>query len=293
MHPQIYINIATSAAHIALVAVGFGIIYQTARCFHFAHAAVYTASAYAAFIVADHVITAPWLALGVGTASGAVFGGLIEVCVYRPLRRAGAASSVLMLASLGVLVVVQNTISAICGDETRSLPSAVGFTTSFDLWGGRVTGPQVVLILLSIIAMAVLAVARSKTKLGLAARAVSTDDDLSQVVGVNVNFTVLAAVLCGSALAGTAGVLWGYNTAIHPQMGFTALLVGIVAALIGGVGSLSGVLLGSILLASVQQVVVWNLPSHWQDVPVFVILILFLLLRPQGVLGTRVRKVGV
>jgi branched-chain amino acid transport system permease protein len=141
--------------------------------------------------------------------------------------------------------------------------------------------------------IAALAVIRSKIRLGLAMRAVSDDENLSRSIGVNVEQAILASVLCGSALAGLAGVLWGYNTAINPQMGFAALLSGIVAALIGGVGSLRGVLFGSILLATLQQVVIWTLPSHWQDVPVFIVLIIFLLFKPYDVLGKRHQKVRV
>ena len=293
MHPQLYINVATSAAHIALVAVGFAIVYQIGRCFHFAHAAVYTVGAYAAFTASNHIAMSPWFSLCVGVGAGALLGGIIELCVYMHLRRTRANSLIFMLASLGILVVVQNAISAICGDETRSLPSAAGFARSCDLWGGRVTGAQLALILLCIFMMVVWAVVQAKTKLGVAIRAVSNDEDLSRVMGVKVTFTVLAAVLFGSALAGSAGVLWGYNSAIHPRMGFTALLLGIVAALVGGVESVRGVLLGSILLACVQQVAMWKFPTQWQDVPVFILLILFLLFRPQGVLGKSVRSVSV
>jgi branched-chain amino acid transport system permease protein len=127
----------------------------------------------------------------------------------------------------------------------------------------------------------------------MALRAVANDPTLAQSVGVDVNRAILVSFFIGSALAGIGGIFWAYNTALSPLMGFTALLLGVVAAIVGGIGSLPGAFIGAILVAIAQHFAMWQFPSEWQDAIVFVILTLFLILRPQGFLGKPLRRATV
>ena len=290
MIAQLILNIGISASHIVLVAAGFSLIYQATRCFHFAHAAVYSTGAYVAYAVVNHWGAPNWFGLGIGMVSGGLLGGIIELAVYRPLRKVGATSIMLMLASLGLLIVIQNIISVLFGDETRAVSASSTVLLAFHLMGVRITMVQMILVATAITTMVLFGILRSTTQLGLIEQAVADDEALSRTVGIDVDNSILMSLVIGSATAAVAGILWGYNTAIQPQMGFTALLVGVVAALIGGIGSITGMIIASLLIASIQQVVIWNVPSHWQDVPVFVVLVLFLLVRPQGVLGKSLTK---
>ena len=127
------------------------------------------------------------------------------------------------------------------------------------------------------------------TAIGRMIRAVASDPELATVVGLPSDRAMLIAVAAGSAVAGLAGVLVGYEQNLSPMMGFSGLLVGIVAAIIGGAGSVGGTLLGGFLVGLAMHLGVWNLPTQWQQAIVFIVLIAFLLARPQGILGKRVK----
>jgi branched-chain amino acid transport system permease protein len=131
------------------------------------------------------------------------------------------------------------------------------------------------------------------SRLGIVIRALAIDHELARSVGLNVDRAMLVVFLIGSVLAGAAGVLTSLETDLTPQMGFSGLLMAVVATIVGGVGSVGGVVLGALLIAIAQQCGVWFLPSQWQDAIVFLVLIVFLLVRPQGFFGKAVRQVTV
>jgi branched-chain amino acid transport system permease protein len=124
-------------------------------------------------------------------------------------------------------------------------------------------------------------------------RAVASDADLATACGLDCDRIIMVTFLIGSALAGVAAILLAYDSDMTPVMGFRALLMGMVAMIIGGVGSIPGVALGAILLGLVQHLTAWWISSRWQDALIFLILILFLLLRPQGFLGRPLSKTSV
>jgi branched-chain amino acid transport system permease protein len=123
------------------------------------------------------------------------------------------------------------------------------------------------------------------TSLGIRIRAVSNDAELALIVGVNVHEIIMVSFLVGSALAGAAGVLWAFNSALTPGGGFSALLMGMTAAVIGGVRSLRGTVLGSVLVGVVRELTGWWFSSEWQDAALFLVLIGFMLLSPRGPAG--------
>ena len=124
-------------------------------------------------------------------------------------------------------------------------------------------------------------------------RAVTTDPELADAVGISRDNTLLLAICIGSTLAGGTGFLIGYDTALTPAGSFGVLLIAVTAVIVGGIGSIPGAMLGGLLVGVAQHVGVWKLPVQWQDAIVFVILILFLLLRPQGFLGKPLRRAAV
>jgi branched-subunit amino acid ABC-type transport system permease component len=131
------------------------------------------------------------------------------------------------------------------------------------------------------------------TKIGKAIRAVADDCSLAEVRGINASHVKLLVLVAGSGLAGLAGVLLAFDTDIVPAMGFGALLMGMVAVIVGGTGRVSGIVPGAVLVAFLQHLSGWFISSKWRDAIVFVVLILFLLWRQQGFLGSRPRKATV
>jgi branched-subunit amino acid ABC-type transport system permease component len=211
-------------------------------------------------------------------------GVCLERGIYQPLREHGRSPLVLMLASIGAYVISQNIISLSFGDVTR-LISGWGSSNSHSWFGIRFTGTQVLIVTISFVTIVFTSLLLVLSSLGKNIRAVTNDLTLASVVGIDVNLTTAMAVALGSALAGVGAVLVSLDLGLTPIMGFQALLLGVVAAIVGGVGSIGGAALGGITLGLLQQLAVWILPSQWQDAVVFAALIIVLILRPQGFCG--------
>lgn len=288
MLSQLLVNGLIAGSIYALVALGFGLIYSTTRFFHFAHGAVYAAGAYltyACWLLGLSLYVAIPLAV-IGTA---ILGALIEVGVYRPLRKKNASSLILLLASLGLFIVIQNFISLIFGDDTKTIRGGA-VTEGLPVFGARITPIQIAIIVVSALLFAFCSVFMKKTKIGKAMRAVANDPELARVVGIEPDQVILVTFALGSALAAVAAILISLDTDMTPMMGFYALLMGVVAVIAGGIGSIPGAALGGLLVGMAQHLGVWKIPTQWQDTIVFLILIFFLLFRPQGFLGRVVKK---
>jgi len=289
---QLIINIIISASLYALVAFGFTLIYSTTRFFHFAHGIVFTSAAY--FVYALYIFLKLPFALSVGLAIllSAGLGCLIDRAIYRPLRQRKSSSLVLLLASLGVYIVLQNLISLFFGDDTKSIRSGV-VKEGLNVFGARITPIQITIIAVSIILLIGLVLLLKRTKLGKAIRAVSDDPELSSICGIDSERIILYVFAIGSALAGVAGILVALDVDMNPTMGIRFLMLGVVAVIIGGVGSITGTALGALLLGMAQHLGVWKISSQWQDAIAFAILLIFLLFRPEGFLGKKIKKATV
>jgi branched-chain amino acid transport system permease protein len=272
------------------VALGFGLIYSTTRFFHFAHGAVYTWGAYFTYLFAV------WLGLPLSVSIllsmlfTSILGIFIEVAIYRPLKRRKATGLVLLLASLGIFVVLQNIISLLFGDDTKTLRSGI-VQEGLDVFGARITPIQVTTISVSCLLFILSSFVLKYTKIGKTVRAVANDPELAQIAGIESQQVVVFTFAVGSALAAVAATLVSLDIDLTPMMGFNALLMGVVAVIIGGVGSFPGAALGGLFLGLSQHLGVWRIGSQWQDAIAFLILLGFLFLRPSGFWGKKIRKV--
>ena len=158
-------------------------------------------------------------------------------------------------------------------------------------FGARITPIQVTIIGVSLLLLVSCFLFLKYTKIGRAMRAVANNPELARISGIESDKVILLTFALGSALAGIAGILVALDVDMTPTMGMNALMMGVVAVIIGGVGSIPGVALGALLLGMAQHLGVWKISSQWQDVIAFVILLIFLLFRPQGFLGKKVKKV--
>ena len=278
---QVFMNILISASTILLIGLGFSLIYRTVRFFHFAHAIVITSGAYFAFACHDWANLSLWLAIPIGILLAACVGCLIDLVVYRPLRKRDASPLILLLASLGVYIVLQNTISMIFGDDTKILRIGA-VSEGIDLFGAKVTVVQIATVIVAVTLTALIVACLRKARAGLALRAVASDERLASISGVPCNLVILVAFSVGSALAATAGVLLALSSDMTPTMGMNSLMLAVVAVIVGGETRMYGLVGASLLLAAAQQTVVWQFGARWQDPMAFVVLLAFLLLRPQG-----------
>jgi len=289
---QFILNGIIAGSVYTLVAVGFAVIYRTVRFFHFAHGVVFTAGAYFTYFFKAWLGWPVTIAVPAAIGLCAVLGVLIEVSVYRPLRHKGSSALILLLASLGIYIVLQNMISMVFGDDTKTIRSGI-VKEGINILGARITPVQITIIIVSLLLVVSCFLFLKYTKTGRSMRAVANNPELADVTGINSDRVIFWTFALGSALAGIAGILVALDVDMTPTMGMNALMMGVAAVIIGGVESIPGVALGALLLGMAQHLGVWKISSQWQDAIAFVILLIFLLFRPQGFLGKRVKKVTI
>ncbi|MBN2136694.1 MAG: branched-chain amino acid ABC transporter permease [Sedimentisphaerales bacterium] len=289
---QLIANILFSASTIFLVGMSFSLVFSTARFFHFAHAAVITSGAYACFAFSKW-LTFPMVAsVPFAIAVGTGLGWSLELAVYRTIRRRGASPLILLLASLGLYIVLQNSISMLFGDDTKVVSgSAVASTVG--ILGARITGIQLAVMGFAIAVFLAKVSLVDKTRAGLALRAVADNPELAKVSGIEFDKTMAIAFCFGSFLASGVGLSRAFDVGMTPTMGLPMLLLGVVAVVLGGNGKALGVAVASVLLASFQQISGWQFGTHWEETTAFLLLLAFLLCRPQGILGKKLVKASV
>ena len=217
---------------------------------------------------------------------------ILELFIYLPLRQRKGESLIFLISSLGIYVIIQNLISLVWGDNLKSL-SFSEITIGNEFFGAYVTNIQITTILVSVLSFFTLFFYLNKTLIGRKIKSISSNTGLATIFGVNSDKIILITTIIGSGLASIAGILVGFDTGIKPTMGFNLLLYGIVAMIIGGVGSLWGILGGSLLLATAQHLGAYYIDSQWMDAITFIILILFLLWKPLGFSGKQLKKVEI
>jgi len=292
MSTQTLLNTLIAASEYALVGLSFAVIYVVARFFHFSHGAVITCAAYAAYTAKAKLKLPLGLSIVLAITVAGLLGLVLELGVYRKLRRRGANNLTLLVASMGLYLVLQNTISLIFGDTVRVLrdlsPDKV-----MVFWSGRITNVQFWIILTSPVAFALAWTTLKFTRLGKVLRAVANDSELAKVVGIDVEMATLLAFGLGSTLAGLAAVMISLNVDMTPTMGMNALMMAVVVVIIGGLKSLRGIAIAAMLLAAVRNFSLIWVSAEWQDAIAFILLSAFLLLRPQGLFGLPPRRASV
>jgi branched-chain amino acid transport system permease protein len=286
---QLVLNSLVAGTGYGLLAVSFAVVYNVTHFYNFLQAAVYTIAAYIAFTLLTVMSGGAPLAILCAVLGAGLLGGLMELCVYTRIRARTGSPDILLLTSLGLLVALQNCVSLVFGDEVKML-AGWNPREGFSFLGGRITGIQATTVVVCFVLYAAVAWGLRHTSFGKALRAVGSDATLATSCGVNSAQIIVGASFVGSALVGMVAVLAAYDTGLQPTMGFNALLMGIVGMIVGGIGTITGAFVGGLAIGFVQQASAWLLPSKWQDAIVFLTLMLVLLLRPQGILGSAVRR---
>jgi len=287
---QILANVVFLGSATFLTAISFSLIFSTGRFFHFAHAAVITSGAYGCFAFSRWLSLPMLVSVPFAIVTGTGIGWSLDLAIYRPLRHKGASPLILLLASLGIYIILQNGLSMLFGDDTKVIAGSAT-ARSFDIVGARVTGIQLIVMGLAATVCVAKVFLLDKTRIGLALRAVANSPELAKVSGVDFDKTMGIAFCMGSFLASVAGLCQAFDVGMTPTMGLPMLLLGVVAVVLGGGGKTLGIAAASFLLASVQAMAGWWLGTHWEETAAFLLLVAFLLYRPQGLLG-RVSKQG-
>jgi branched-chain amino acid transport system permease protein len=271
----------------ALVAIGFSMIYGIVRLINFAHGDIVMIGAFVTLGLLQS-LGAPFPVVAIGVLlSGAVMGIVIERAAFRPMR--GAPQVTGFIASLAVSIMLQNLGVLTLTAQPRNFAFPDYMQTVFHVGAVSFRLIDVVIMLSAVFLMGMLLLLVHKTKLGMAMRATAENLDVARLMGIKINRTILAAFAVGSALAGIAGLMWGGKFGqIDPLLGYVPGLKSFVAAVIGGVGSIPGAILGGYVLGLAEVLFVGLLPpiySAFRDAFVFAALILILLALPNGILG--------
>jgi len=286
---QIILNGLIAGCLYALIGISGSVIYHPTRFLHFAHGGILTCGPYTVFFLL-HQLSFPFTAALLGAVIiPAILGGLLDIVIYRPLRRRGGHTLVMLLASLGLYILLQNALSLGFGDDTKTLKSG-DVVEGIVMLGARVTPVQVWSLVITVLVFITIWIVMRTTYFGKALRAVSSDRELARIRGINTDAVILQAFILGSGLAGLAGLLIALDVDMTPTMGLNALMMGVVVMIIGGTNSLTGIVIGGIFLGIIQQFAGWKLGSQWNEVFAFLLLILFILIKPSGIIGIRSQK---
>lgn len=272
-------NALYAGSQYALMAIGLTLIYTVGRFLSFAHGAVYAIAAYVTFAVHRTLPLFPSAVLGV--AAAVLAGAAIEHIVFARIRRQSASPLALLIASLGIFIVLQSVMALAFGEAPRTIRSGVVVAGHLIL-GARVTDVQLVGIVGGIVLCGTTWAFVRWSTIGRHLRATASDSYLAKAVGVNTEQAMLLATIIASISGGFAGVVRAYDVDLRPGMGFAPLLMGVVAMLAGGVGRSGAAVFAAFAIASVQQIAVAFLPTHWQDTVVFALLVFALVVRLRG-----------
>ena len=266
----------------ALVALGYSMVYGIIMLLNFAHGDIIMVGAYTAFYAITTFHLHPFFSVVLAVAVSTLLGVAIEKIAYTPLRSAPRLS--LLITAIGISFLLENGAQLLFGADTKSMDVIVPGNVS--IFGTTVSYAAILTILVSLAAMAALTFLVQKTRLGKAMRAVSEDMGAAQLMGISLNKTISFTFAVGSALAGIGSVLYlcAYPQA-SPTMGSMLGLKAFVAAVLGGIGSIPGAMIGGMAIGLLEALVSAIGLSVWKDGVVFAILIVVLLVKPTGIMG--------
>ena len=306
---QLFVNGVTLGSLYALIALGYSMVYGILKLLNFAHGDVYMIGAFLGYGVLSalggptslNIALVPalilmFLAAMVGSG---LLGVAIERFAYRPLRDAPRIAP--LISALGVSFLLQNSALLLFGADFRAYnPFLLGsahpeqfvpgplIDPVFVIAGVNIQTVQILVVSVTAALMVALTVFVARTQTGKAMRATSFDREAAAMMGIDVDRVIASTFFIGSVLAGAAGVMFGllYSQIFH-LMGFLAGLKGFTAAVVGGIGSIPGAMLGGIVVGLTESFASGYLGGQWSDLTVFAILIIVLIVRPSGLLGSR------
>jgi len=302
---QLTVDALTLGSVYALIALGYTLVYGVLKLLNFAHGDVFMVGSFIGFGVLQllggttHPIVPTWALLLLVTLAGmagcAAIGVVIERFAYRPLRDAPRIAP--LISALGVSFFLANSMQLLFGAtprnyDTFSLSNGALYFRGFDIGNVRVPLLRIITIGSAFVLMILLWVLVNRTRMGKAMRATSYDREAAAMMGIDIDKVIVFTFVLGSALAGAAGVMFAMRVPTQVSIGFVAGLKGFTAAVIGGIGSIPGAMAGGLILGFAESYTQGYVTTKWSDLVVFSILIMFMLLRPQGLLGRAdIRKV--
>ncbi len=277
---QNLVNVLVLGSTYSLIAIGLTMIYGILKILHIAHAGVYTLGAYVG-LYSLYAFGNFWVALIIAIAVTGIFGILIYRAIY--YYTLSASRIIPLIASMGLFILLMDLYRLLAGPYKKQFPAAINLPNVNTQWF-YITGEQLLIIALTAVFLLLVYVIANRTKLGLGWQACAQDMDMAKAVGVNTDRAIALNFFMGSALAGAAGVLMAlYNNSVYPTMGEIVSYKAFVVVVLGGFGSIGGSIVAALVLALVETfLTAWEAFSFPRDAIAFLVLVLILMFRPQG-----------
>jgi len=280
---QLLVNSIIAGSIYALVAIGYTMVYGVLKFINFAHGDLAMVGAYITFVLLKLLGFPIIPSILIAIFSVALLGILIEKIAYKPLREVSRLAP--LITAIAVSMFLQSAVLLILGARTQIIKT--GTMKGLMFLGAYITPIQIVIIATSILLMILLHLYLKYTKLGKAMRATSDDMTIASVVGIQVDKVISSVFGIGSALAAVAGILIAFETNLNPTMGFFIGIKAFAAAVVGGIGSVRGAMLGGLLIGFAENFGIWYIPTGYKNSVAFIILVLVLLIRPSGIFGIK------
>ena len=294
MLQNIFFGLSLGAVY-SLIAVGFALVFNILKFSNFSHGGVMSFTAYAGYFAYikffDGKVSGSLMFIAIvstAAAVGAITAVAIERVGFRRLRRNNAPVIYYFISSITLGILLENIVTIFASSNFYSYPMFFS-ANNIALFGTTFSVADVVTLLFSSCALIVLLFVLYRSKLGLGVRTVSFDVNTASLMGIDANRVVMATFAMSGALGGISGVFLGMNYSLYPQLG-QLVVKGFIASVIGGLGSITGAVIGALLLGIVEVALIGIVGSGWMPACVFVIMLVFLLLRPRGIAGVIVQE---
>jgi branched-chain amino acid transport system permease protein len=294
MLQNIFFGLSLGAVY-SLVAVGFALVFNILKFSNFSHGGVMSFTAYAGYLayvlLFDGRISGSLMFLAIVTTAavvGAITAVGIERVGFRRLRRNQAPVIYYFISSITLGILLENIITIFASSNFYSYPLFFS-SNNISLFGTTFSVADVVTLLVSSASLIILLLVLYRSKLGLAVRTVSFDVNTASLMGIDPDRVVMATFAMSGALGGISGVFLGMNYSLYPQLG-QLVVKGFIASVIGGLGSITGAVIGALLLGIFEVALIGMVGSGWMPACVFVIMLVFLLVRPRGIAGVIVQE---
>ena len=286
---QFIVNGVITGMIYGVVALGFALVYNTTRIFHIAYAAIYMVAPYLLMFSMQSLGLPLFVSILLAVLGTILIGYAVDILIYSPLAKRNSSSNVIMVSSIGAMIIIINVVALIFGNETKIVNP--GVSQSITIGKILVTYTQVFQFVTALFLFLLFFIFLKFSRFGIITRAYRDDEKLASVLGTNIPAIKRLLFILSSAFAAVGSCLIAYDVGMNPYVGMPMLLNAVVALIIGGVGRFEAPVLGGVLIGVLQALVVYFSSARWQDAVTFLLLILFLLLRPQGILGEKMRTV--
>lgn len=283
--PQLLVNSLIAAGLYAIFALGFNLIFSTVKFFDISFGVMIPVGAYSYYVFAHYLGVTTLLAVVLGMLTSGLVSYLTYRLVYAPLRARHASNMVMLVASLGVLIMTQAILAMIF--SSQFLPLAGPNSGTIEFGSVEITYIQLITIACALLIMTALALLLKKTTFGRAIRAISDNEEVARIVGINPKVVIGKVFIIGACIGGLGGILWGLDTGIEPLSGLPLLLKAIIASIIGGVGNVYAGVVGALILGFAENFGIWKISGEWKDAIAFGLLIIFLIFKPKGLFETK------